>query len=442
MKSIEELQSHAEHALAQSKKSGAGAARVGASATRRFKLKTKDGKTELLTESLSLGLSIEVFVDGKYGSFSTSDMDGEAVTAFVKKAVDLVKLTDRDEAWGLPDKEHRGKLSSEELELFDADLAGSMKDRAEGLCGTMTAAAGKEEPKSINIEASYSESHHRSVLITTDGFSGRRESTLLGLGCGLHLQDQGSRKQSGDDWRSWRRWSDMQPAGDVGVTAARRARAMLGAGPLKTGEYPVVVVNYWGDHVTGMLLRTLSGAAIYRKMSCMDDKKGKKVAPALLTLHDDPLLPGGLGSRRYDDEGMAAAGMPLVEKGVLKNFYLSTYWARKLDTAPTTGGSSNILFEPGKRTGRQMAESLDRGIFINNFIGGNLNTLTGDFSVGIRGFYYEKGKIVQPLSEMNLAGNLPDVLAGLEEVGSDPYPFMEIRSPAMRFRPLVVSGVE
>jgi PmbA protein len=442
LKSIDELHAWAGRAIELSKKSGAHAVRVGASAARSFKLKTRDGKTELLTESLSMELSVEIFADGRYGSFSTSDRDEKSLASFVGKAVDLVKLTDRDEAWGLPEKELLGPLSTADLELCDDRLAESMKDRAEDLCTAVTSAARKEEPRSINVEASFSESHARSVLLTTDGFSGRRESTLVGLGCGLHLEDQGSRKQSGDDWRAWRRWSDMQPAGIVGTTAAGRAKAMLGAAPLKTGEVPVVVVNYWGDHLTGMLLRTLGGATIHRKMSCMDDKKGKKIAPEFLTLADDPLLVRGLGSRSYDDEGMAAGRMPVIEKGVLKNFLLSTYWARKLDTLPTTAGSSNIVFEPGKRTGEEMARSLDRGILINDFIGGNLNTLTGDFSVGIRGFLYEKGKLVQPLSEMNLSGNLLQVLAKLEEVGSDPYPFMQIRSPAMRFGPLLVSGLE
>jgi PmbA protein len=438
MKKLSELRQDCERAVAAAKKAGATSALARVGANRNYVLKTKNDDIELLKESQSLGVKLRLYVGDRFGVFSTSEVTPEEVASFAEKSVAMVKMTDPDPARGLPDPRFTGPLPEADLDIFDADLAASRKERSRSLCEEMTRGARSFSRKVMHVETTYSESHGRSVMLSSDGFAGEREATSVTLGASAYVKD-GKRKQSGYDYRTWRHFDDASAA-EIGPTAARRASDMVGSAPLATGRYPIVIVNYWGDYFTRLIVRACSGAAVYRNMSCLGPLLGKEVASPHLTLIDDPLVNKGLGSRRYDSEGMAAVRFPLVEQGVLKGFYFSSYWARKQGTEPTTEDASNITFGLGDRTGEQMVASLDRGLLVTGFIGGNFNPTSGDFSAGIRGFLVEDGKRKQPIIEMNLAGNLLEVLPRLEEVGNDPYPYMSIRSPALRFKALTVSG--
>jgi PmbA protein len=132
--------------------------------------------------------------------------------------------------------------------------------------------------------------------------------------------------------------------------------------------------------------------------------------------------------------------MTVVESGVLRMYYVSVYYGRKLGMEPTTGGRSNWIVTSGNRSPTAIAADLDRAILVNGFIGGNSNGTTGDFSYGIRGLLLERGEIVAPLSEMNVSGNLLRLLGQLEEVADDPWPWSTIRSPTLLFRDVQFSG--
>lgn len=439
MKTIAQLQQQARQALGAAQKAGARQALVDLSVNRRYSIKTKNDDVELLKETASVQLYLRLYIDHRFGAFSTSDVQPGRVAEFARKAVEMVKLTDRDEAHGLPDPRYTKPLPADDLQLHDPVIARSKKAESRQICAAMTRAAREAGGgKVMHVECGFRDAHHRSVLLTTEGFEASRESTRASMSCSTWVKD-GARKQRGTDHRAWRHWSDVDH-GPIGPTAARRALALVGSAPLPTGEYPLVIVNYWGDKLTGMLLRALQGRAIYRKMSCLRGKAGQRVASEVVTLTDDPLVTRGLGSRRYDYQGVVARELPLVERGVLRNYLYNCFWARKQGVEPTTSSATNVVFAPGRRSGEQMVAALDRGLFITDFIGGNFNATSGDFSVGIRGFLVEQGKRTRPVTEMNLAGNLLTVLPKIVEVGNDPYPFMSIRSPAMRLSPLTVSG--
>ncbi len=440
MESLQNLMDQGQRTLDALCALGVEQARVSLSNRREYQLTTKDGQTETLKEHQAMSLSLDLFVQGRYGSFSSSDLRPEAVADFAARAVELVKLTDPDPHRGLPEPEQCAPLPEADLQLFDQALAAGKKEDSIALCQRITEAARGVDPEIFNVQANYREVHGRSVQLSSAGFAGQRESTQVSVGGSAHVPDGETKKQSGWDHRSWRHWQDADEPESVGQLVAERALAMRGAAPIATGEYPVVIVNYWGDFLGYKLLQVLRGSSVYRKMSCLGDKLGQPIASQLLTLHDDPLVPRGLQSQRYDDEGMVARRMPLIEGGVLKNFYYPTYWARKQGVAPTTGNPSNLVYELGERDGLEMVKDLERGIFVTGFIGGNMNGTTGDFSAGIKGFLIEKGQLARPVSELNLAGNLLDMLQKLEEVGNDPYPFMSIMSPATRFAPLMVAG--
>jgi PmbA protein len=185
----------------------------------------------------------------------------------------------------------------------------------------------------------------------------------------------------------------------------------------------------------------MSGRSIQQKQSFLADKKGQKIASERLTLIDDPLLIGGLGSRLFDGDGFAARKRVMIESGVLRDFFVDWYYSRKLGWEPTTGGSSNLVIPPGNRSVNEIMKDLGRGILITGFIGGNSNSTTGDSSVGILGKLFEKGESTQAVAEMNIAGNHLEFWKKLTEVANDPWPYSSMRTPSLVFTDVVVSGV-
>lgn len=439
MKTLQELREQAKKALLTVERAGIKSALVHCRITRRYNLKTKNEAIELLKEALDLQLSLSLFDHHRFGWFATSDMSEEGLKRFVQKSAEMVRLTDADPAHGLPDKEFTRPLPMVNLELCDPVLVQSKKGEGLRLCQRMTQAAKSFSPEIIHVEAGFNESHHRSVSLSSEGFSGEQESTMFNVWCDSFVRD-GERKQSEYDYGYWRHWSELTSPEAIGRASAQRVLAIKGSTPIKTGKYSIVLANYRCADFIGKFLSAFAGREVYRKTSCLHDKLNQAIAPQRLTLIDNPLIKRSAGSQLYDDEGIVARPIPLVEKGVLKNFYFDSYWARKQGVKPTTGEQTNITFGLGTRSGEEMVQDLDEGLWVTNYIGGNFNTTSGDFSVGIRGFLIKDGTLGQPITEMNLAGNLLEFLQQLEEVGNDPFAYDSVRTPSLRFREAMVSG--
>ena len=140
-------------------------------------------------------------------------------------------------------------------------------------------------------------------------------------------------------------------------------------------------------------------------------------------------------------EGLAAVKRPIIENGILKNYYIDCYYGRKLGLQPTSGSSSNLVFGLGTRGMDEMTSSLKKGVLITGFIGGNCNGSTGDFSYGIEGYYIENGKIMYPVNEMNISGNMNKFMFNLVEIGNDIRENQSIRIPSILFKDVDLSGI-
>ena len=160
-----------------------------------------------------------------------------------------------------------------------------------------------------------------------------------------------------------------------------------------------------------------------------------------LTVIDDPFIEKGLGSRFFDGEGLAAKRRVVIEKGVLRQYFIDNYYGKKLGMEPTTSWPSNVLFEYGTHSVEEMIAGVKRGILVSGFIGGNSNSTTGDFSFGIVGLLIDAGKTVHPVNEMNISGYMKEFWNQLSEVGNDPYPYSSMRIPSLRFEGVNFSGL-
>ena len=170
------------------------------------------------------------------------------------------------------------------------------------------------------------------------------------------------------------------------------------------------------------------------------DRLDERVVSPVLRLTDEPLLPRALGSRHFDGEGIAARPMTIIEGGALRTMYIDTYYGRKLGVAPTTGGSSNLVVQPGEGDLASIVADVGKGIYVTSWLGGNSDSTSGEFSMGLRGHLIENGRIGAPVGEMNVTGNLLDLFSRLARVGGDPWTYGSFHAPTLVFEGVSFSG--
>ena len=188
------------------------------------------------------------------------------------------------------------------------------------------------------------------------------------------------------------------------------------------------------------MLGPANARRVQQGQSYWADLVGQKAFSDSLTIIDDPLIKRGFGSRHYDNEGISAKVLPIVERGVVRNLYVDTYYGRKAGMTPTTGSASNRRIGTGDKPLTELLSDVQNGVYVTSWLGGNADNTTGDFSLGIRGHMIENGQIGRPVGEMNVTGNLRDLFSRLEMVGNDVYPYSSTLSPSLVFADVDFSG--
>jgi PmbA protein len=409
---------------------------------RTVEISYRERKPETIKEASTRDLLVKLYVNGRYSAQGTSDLRPEALKTFISNAVATTRLLAEDPFRTLPDPKYYAGRAELDLGLVDpAHAKLTPADRHEWARALEDAALKRGGDKVISATAQVQDSHAEDVLLTSNGFEGSSESTSYVASVQVTAQDAGDRRPMGYSYRVALSRKDLPPAEGVGIEAAERTLAMFGGRKIKTETLPIIVENRNGGRILGALLQAMIGRQVQQKQSFLADKKGQKIGSELLTLVDDPLLPKGLGSRLFDGDGIAARRRTMIEAGVLKEFYVDWYYSRKLGWEPTTGGPSNLVIPPGKRSVKEIMKGLGRGVLVTDFIGGNANSTTGDASMGIIGTLFDEGEPVQAVAEMNIAGNTVEFWSRLVEVGNDPWPYSSMRLPSLVFKDVVVSGV-
>lgn len=438
-----ELLAKAKDAVQLARRLGAAGARASVYRNRRSEVEWRDGKLDRLKEHTRLGLSVTLFVDGRYSSHGTSDLRPDALEKFVAETVAMTRHLARDPHRRLPDPARCAGAHAGDLKLWDgAGLAASDPVARRAAAKALEEAARSAEGAKDIVSATgiFGESASESAMAGSNGMTGESRGTSFWQVAVVSVRDRGPRKPVGWWYEVSRRRGGLGSAEAVGREATRRARLQLGEAPAPSGLYPCVVENAVASRILGWLLAPLSGSAIQQQRSFLADRLGQAVGSAALTVTDEPLLPGGHGSQTYDGEGMATRRRPIFEKGVLRGFYLDTYYASKLGKEPTSGTQTNLVFGAGTRDLPALLAAMGRGILVTGFSGGNSNAATGDFSIGVRGLLVEGGRAARPVAEMNLAGNHLTFWKSLQEVGADPFPHSAVRIPSLRFDPVQFSG--
>jgi PmbA protein len=424
-----------EHAL----KNGAQQVSVSIDESRSNDIEIRDQQIDNLTESNRNSLNISLYVDKKYSSHSTNRLKKDELFKFVDEAIAATRYLAEDEFRILPEPELYYKGGGEDLNLFDAAI-GSVDTKTKiDLATQVLNEAYKKDERVISVSAFYSDYIGNSILVTSNGFKGDSSGTGVSLVATVAVATDSGRPS--DYWSENAIFFDKLKKTDIGKKALERTLQKIGPKKIKSGKYPMVLENRAVRTLISPVFNAMQGSSIYQKQSFLADKMGKPVASALMSVHDDPFIPSSSGSKLFDGEGLASVKRALVEDGVLRNFYIDTYYGKKLGMKPTSGSSSNVVFKLGNRDMAAMIGSMKKGIVVTGFNGGNCNGSTGDFSYGIDGFLIENGKIVHPVNEMNITGNMNQVWHNLIETGNDIIENSSFKAPSMMFENIDFSGI-
>jgi PmbA protein len=435
----EEKYSLAKWAINHALENGAQQASVSISNSQSSSVEVREEKIDKLEQAIQSSLSIQLFVDKKYSAHSTNRMKKEDLARFIEEAIEGTKFLSEDEFRALPEPELYYKGGGKALQTLDANF--SKIDPQEKIDLAFSAEKeilGKDE-RIISISASYYDGLNERVMVTSNGFEGDTSSSHYGLYATVSVKGGDARPES--SWSESAIFFDKLEKNNIGEKALKRAVDKIGQEKLPSGKMPMIVENKQIGRIFGPLISALNGSAIQQKNSFLIDKLDEKIASEKLTITDDPFIVSGRGSRLFDGEGLATKKRAVFEKGVLKTYYIDTYYGKKLESEPTSGGTTNLVFETGNKDLKGLVASLDKGILVTGFNGGNSNGTTGDFSYGIEGFLIEDGKLSQPVSEMNITGNMKDLWSNIGEIGNDVNKSSSWLTPSILFEGVDFSGI-
>lgn len=415
---IDRLKNIVQDLLDEASKQGATAAEAGLNQENGLSVTARLGDVETLEHHCDQGLGVTVYFGRRKGSASTTDLSPASIKETVSAACSIARYTSEDEYAGLPDKD----LLATEFPDLDLHHPWNISaDAAITLAIECEDAARNFHPEISNSEGASINTHQGTRVIgNTLGFLHGYISTRHSLSCSV-LAQRGDSMQR-DYWYSVARNAlNLEPAVDIGKKSAQRALRRLEARSLSTRHCPVLYSAEIASGLLGSFIGAISGGNLYRKSSFLLDALGTQIFPEFIHIHEQPYLKGALGSAAYDGEGVITRARDIVSRGILQDYVLSAYSARKLGMKSTgnAGGVHNLTITPGKLDYSGMLKELNTGLLVTELMGQGVNMVTGDYSRGAAGFWVENGEIQYPVEEITIAGNLKDMFKSIIAVGSD-----------------------
>ncbi len=439
----------ARHCIDLALQKGADAARVSLNKCVSDTVTLLNGETDKVTHSADRSLYFYIFADGKYGTFSTNRLEMTELEVFIRNAIDMVRMLGEDRLRRLPDPERteKGAATGRELGLYDSAYerqdADSRLASAVSMSIFKTASERSSGYRLISEECEYTDSYDDTFLIDSQGFEGRHTETTFSAFCEITIEDPEGNKYSGFWWENTP-FEDRLHAEDIARNALNNAVRQIGPKPRKGGRYRMVVDRTCASRLVSPLLSALNASSIQQRMSFLEDSLDSKVFSEGFTLMDMARTAGKAGARLYDTEGVATKDAPVIEKGVVRQYFVNTYMAGKMGISPTVEDISRPCLLPyikgedlasGEKevSLKDILKLCGNGIYVTGFNGGNCNPVTGDFSYGVEGFAFRHGKIVHPVREMLITGNMTDLWSGLLAAGTDARDSARWQIPTLAF---------
>ena len=431
-------------------KRGASAAEVIIRQRTEFSVGVRLGEVETLKEATDRGLGLRVLIEGKQASVSGSDFSRQALDQLITDAIELARATSPDDSAGLPEIQEFAKTIPD-LNLFDSEIAALSTEKKIELALRAEQAARDYSPMIVNFDGGgFDSASGLMILANSFGFTGEYSGTSCSLTIVPVAAENG--KMQRDYWYDVRRkFKELDSPEEIGVTAAKRTLRKLGARPVPTQNVPVVFEPNIARDLLGDIFTAISGESVFRKASFLVGQLGECVASERLTIIDDGVAPGRLGSRPFDGEGLPTRKTVVMRCGVLESYLLNTYTGRKLGLKSTGNASrglvgvptvepGNLYVEPGEHTAAEIIGSLSKGLLVTELIGFGVNIVTGDYSRSASGIWIENGEPSFPVQGVTIAGNLKEMLTSIEMIGDDLDYRGSILSPTLLIGQMTVSA--
>ena len=396
----------------------------------------RNQKLDESNRSDNLGINITTYVGKKKSSISSSNLLNDNLNILIEKCIETTKNTPEDEFNSLPDK---NLLANElqDLELYD-DTHIENDQKIDYLKKLEVAAS--NDKKIVNTESSFLQNKSNFILANSEGFcDGYRTSSFTSSSV-VVAKDQNSMERD-YEYSTKCFFKDLEDSEELGKLAADQTIRKLS--PKKIGSEKIAII--FDKRIAKGILSTfasaISASAISRGTSFLKDKINQKIFSDSVNIFDKPDIFKGQGSRSFDSEGVRTDTLKLVEQGVLKNYLIDTYSGRKLNLKSNgrCGGTSNLYFENGKISYKDLINSNPKCLYITETIGHGSNIVTGDYSVGATGFLIENGEFKHPINEITIAGNFKDMFQNLTLANDLEFEY-STNSPTMMIEGMVVAG--
>ena len=434
-----ELLSRAASAVEILQRAGAKDAWATALQSRDVEFSYRDGALEKVKDTTSQSLSVQVYANGRYSSHQTTDLNEQRLGQFLQEAVAITRALEPDSQRAITAASLFAERPGVDLDLVDANVQALNREQRTSWCMALDEAARRHE-RVISATSAVYDGTQQQASASSNGFSGSHSSTYCWLGANVTLRDRGDRRAADSFFAGSPHVAELPPPGEVARTALERALVRLGAEKGPTMKTTMVVDSRAAAQLVGRLLGPANARLVQQGRSFWAGLAGEQVFSEQLSIVDDPLIVRGLGSRHYDSEGVSSRALPLVSAGRVENLYVDTYYGRKAGLDVTTGTPSNRVVAPGERSLQQLLGDSGDGVYVTSWLGGNADSTSGDFSLGLRGHMIENGAIGRPVGEMNVTGNLKSLFSQLVAVGNDPYPYSNTLAPSLVFSDVDFSG--
>ena len=437
----------AKHCLNYALEQGADAVRITLTKSLMNLVGLLNGEVDKTAHALDRSLQLQLFVEGRFGSFSSNRLEKEGLESFIREAIGTVKMLEADAFRALPAPERLAKdaITGRELGLYDTEYESLTAEKRREMALSSMAWPRLSAPhpglrsgiswKLISEEGEYSDSVFDSLTLDSQGLEARHTETSFEIGYESTVEDSEGRHFSSYWWDATPRLQDLQLK-DCAEKACQRAVAQLDPQSVPSGKYTLILDSECASKVVTPVLNALGGYSLQQKNSFLTDSLGKQLFPESLSIVDAPRTPGDTGCRLFDSEGVATREMPIIQNGVVKTYFLNTYISRKMEMEPTVEDATRVKVLPfgGCRTQEEILAKMGDGILVTGFNGGNSNPATGNFSYGIEGFVIKDGKRVHPVREMLITGNFLTLWNNLVAVADDARPCLSKLVPTLAFR--------
>ncbi len=406
--------------------------------------KTRMCKKEGVESSHTVDVGLRVFCDFSCASVSANSFDD--AENMVDSALNIAKSLPKDEFCAL--ESAKGDLP----EILDDDYSVPKIENLY-LMADETESSSLENNKIVNSEgANASWSLTDCFLSTSKGVRGAYRKQFFSLSV-MPIAKDGDSMEYAYDFSNATDFSRLTSPRQLGVNAAEKAVAKLHSRKISSATMPVMFDKRVASGILQDFLKVINASAIASSSSFLLNSLGRRIMPKGLNITDDQTMEHGLRSRPFDADGMLTEKMFLVEDGVLKNWLLDSYYAKKLGhpfksnahasrvvgTAICPPVAGNVFISSGSSSTKELIGSISDGFYVTEILGFGANPITGNYSCGACGFKIDGGNLSFPVNEVTIAGNLLNMFDGMQ-VGDDLSFDTGVDSPAVLFDHMTVAG--